>query len=470
MELESVFDGQEFYGTLNSITVNADGKSDKDIIEDLSIKLKTKQQADSGMVLVFSGERKMRIVEDIDSITDDTIKGLVTTENDKWKILEDKEKIIDFEDEMKSFENSKIPFIILTNYQISDSNEVSFYRIETEKIEKVIDEGKGYNLIDLLGEEGELKDLITKVNISGSDQRSSSNRIEKKCMGKISVAETMALFSILTAIAHIIIGRNPTYFVWIEKDQINYIRWVEYSITSAIMVFGLAGLCGITQSEELVPIAILTGVTNIFGLGIEAIKNLEFYLNYYTPEEISQARAMMSIYPNDVGIMEGMPGMGQPVDMGGINNSNLFTKRLKTVKKILFVAGCITHSYPWARILWKLNKSINSFGKFDEYIKNSEKGDELARKVFAKRLESFSKIRPFIIWATWGLAAIYWSFPINMITQQFLDDNNPTYEKYYKGEVRYILLSMVAKSFLTWIIWSGSLRDGEGPRRDLENC
>ena len=48
-----------------------------------------------------------------------------------------------------------------------------------------------------------------------------------------------------------------------------------------------------------------------------------------------------------------------------------------------------------------------------------------------------------------------------MIDQQFRS-SEPSEKKYYKGEVNYIFLSMIAKSFLTWVIWYGSNR----PTRD----
>ena len=53
-----------------------------------------------------------------------------------------------------------------------------------------------------------------------------------------------------------------------------------------------------------------------------------------------------------------------------------------------------------------------------------------------------------------------------MISQYFTGKMNSN--KYYRGEVVYILISMIAKSFLTWTIFTGALRDDN--RRDLENC
>ena len=184
------------------------------------------------------------------------------------------------------------------------------------------------------------------------------------------------------------------------RENVNYFRWIEYSITSAIMVLGVTGLTGITRSEEAVPIFILTGITNIFGLGIECIK----------------------LPKNDVE----------------------YAKRLNNVRKILFVTACVTHSYPWARIIVRLFGAIGSFDEFIKLLndkKTEKKDDQRTLDAFKERLKRFSEISPLIRLAVLGLAAIYWSFPINMISQYFVGPMNSN--KYFRGEFTYILISMI---------------------------
>ena len=435
MELESKFNDELFAQFLKEITVSFN--TEKIAIAEFLCKLNDKPNADSAILLIFK--------EEVVNSSDDDFET---------KILNKAERnvIVKFEEEIKLFDNGQIPFVRLSNFSFNNDGEdkIKLVRITKDLLQSKLDNDEN-NFDNLFDEESnDIKTLINKVKVSGNDNRSSSNRLETKCLGKVPVAETMALFSVLTAISHLIISSRPRYFGWIKDDQINYLRWIEYSITSSIMVVGLSGLCGITQSEELVPIAILTGVTNIFGLAIESIKNIKFQLNYNSTTN------------RDPSLMDSIYDKAYP-------NHVVLNKNFNTVKKILFVTACITHSYPWARILFKLNSGINSFGSFDKYIRDSKKGDPLARKVFGKRLEGFSKISPLIKAATWGLATIYWVFPLNMFNQQFRSEVNPSFEKYYRGELNYIIISMVAKSFLTWIIWSGSLRDGEG-RADLNSC
>ena len=447
MVLEGKFaNGDNFKSFLNTITIDYKvdkqkkytQKADSILVEELNEKLNDKPNADSGILIIFKGNA-------FDSSFD--VKDF------------ERKMVLDFEQELKSFDNGNIPFVRLSNYPFNGivNDQVKLVRISKDLLETQ-SENSEIDLKELFADSDKIKILLNKVKVK--DNRTSSNRLETKCLGKVPVAETMALFSLLTAVSHLVISTRPNYKRWIFSDQINYLRWLEYSITSSIMVLGLSGLCGITQSEELVPIAILTGVTNIFGLAIESIKNISFISTYPLKGKdldlVTQTKYMNENFP----------------EFTVVNNN------LNVVKKILFITACITHSYPWARILFKLNSGINSFGKFDDYIKKAKQKDDdlknenefkLTRKVFGKRLERFSKISPLIKAATWGLAAIYWVFPINMINQQFRSKVNPSFKKYYQGELNYIIISMIAKSFLTWIIWSGSLRDGEG-RADLNNC
>lgn len=450
MLLESKFSNALFEQVLKDITVTFTKENEKEVIAKLFSKFNDKPNADSAILLIYKNDP----VNSFDNDFSNQISNKV-----ERNIIES------FEEEIKLFDNGQIPFIRLSNYPFNSNNkdQIKLVKISKDSLQSKIDNNEN-NFDNLFDEEStDIKTLINKVKVSGNDNRSSSNRLETKCLGKVPVAETMALFSVLTAVSHLVISSRPRYFGWIKHDQINYLRWLEYSITSSIMVFGLSGLCGITQSEELVPIAILTGVTNIFGLAIEAIKNFSFQYNYLTPS--------MSP-PDEKDVITGFKNNDLNADHSILDLSNNFN----TIKKILFVTACITHSYPWARILFKLNSGINSFGSFDEYIKKAENTTSrdnnefnLTKKVFGKRLERFSKISPLIKAATWGLAAIYWVFPLNMINQQFRSNENPSFKKYYRGELNYIIISMVAKSFLTWVIWSGSLRDGEG-RADLDSC
>lgn len=320
-----------------------------------------------------------------------------------------------FSDEFyaKSYDNQKNEESI-DSFEISENVEMDI----KEFVEKIIEK---YDIVK------------GKMDITRREEMISSTQTYNKCIGKgISLSYTMSLFSALTCLAHVFLVRNhdSLYKNWIKNDQIQYARWIEYSITSSIMVTALAGIVGITSIEELIPIFILSSATNIFGLGIESIKS------------------------------------NKP--------------KLKNVKKILFGMATITHSYPWIRIITKFFAALNNFDEMKDLISNcSVKGrtDEIAQKrkdirdLLLERLELVSGLSGLIKSAIVGLAIIYFSFPINMINQYFnknKENGNFIDKKHYiQGEKNYIILSMIAKSFLSWVLFAASFRN---PREDLDIC
>ena len=87
----------------------------------------------------------------------------------------------------------------------------------------------------------------------------------------------MVVFSLLTALSHIsfISFRKSTYTDKYIKNQVNTQRWLEYTVTSSIMMFSFMGVSGIDSLEELIPFTFLVGITNIIGLLIEQSKELD---------------------------------------------------------------------------------------------------------------------------------------------------------------------------------------------------
>uniref|UniRef100_A0A6C0EK48 Uncharacterized protein n=1 Tax=viral metagenome TaxID=1070528 RepID=A0A6C0EK48_9ZZZZ len=240
-----------------------------------------------------------------------------------------------------------------------------------------------------------------------------------------SLGYSIALFSFLTSLSHysFISFRKDKYREYID-NQINIQRWLEYSITSSIMMFSLFGLSMIDYMEEIVPLTILIAVTNIFGLGIESIKDRD--------------------------------------------KENLRT--------ILFRAGIFTNGWPWIFLSYKYKEGIKNITKEqfidrlaenapDEYSASKEDGVKYtnAEKVW----EIFdTKIKSAITILIYALRGLYLLFPANMYfnylkplrtlppeSEGMLDPDD-----FYKLEKNYIFLSMAAKSTLSWIIWSATLR------------
>jgi len=230
----------------------------------------------------------------------------------------------------------------------------------------------------------------------------------------VPLAASVIAFSLICAIAHGLVlysgkkfNGKANYYQMILVNKINYFRWFEYTISSAIMVVNIAALARISSVYQLANIAILTGITNLFGLWMEQT-------DVNSPRAISGSRI------------------------------------------IAFVAGFITFFPPWIII-------INKFVKDGRYFKNevlpfieasSEEETELPS--FLQDYDTYVKI------AAYGLFGIYFLFPLNMFLQYWIYPKYFEKKAYYYGEIGYIFLSMISKVFLSLTIFIGALQPTDG--------
>ena len=84
----------------------------------------------------------------------------------------------------------------------------------------------------------------------------------------ISIAWGVAVFLFLSAAAHLIISA-PGVYGWYEKNlrnERNYARWIEYSLSSSVMVVLIAMLVGIADIAALLALAGVNASMILFGL------------------------------------------------------------------------------------------------------------------------------------------------------------------------------------------------------------
>lgn len=84
----------------------------------------------------------------------------------------------------------------------------------------------------------------------------------------LSIAWGVALFLFMSATAHLVISL-PGVFRWYEdslKNTRNYARWIEYSLSSSLMVVLIAMLVGIADIAALIAIAGVNASMILFGL------------------------------------------------------------------------------------------------------------------------------------------------------------------------------------------------------------
>ncbi|MDX1469450.1 MAG: heliorhodopsin HeR [Acidimicrobiia bacterium] len=84
----------------------------------------------------------------------------------------------------------------------------------------------------------------------------------------ISIAWGVAVFLFLSAAAHLLISA-PGVYGWYEKNlrnKRNYARWIEYSLSSSVMVVLIAMLVGIADIAALLALAGVNASMILFGL------------------------------------------------------------------------------------------------------------------------------------------------------------------------------------------------------------
>jgi len=87
----------------------------------------------------------------------------------------------------------------------------------------------------------------------------------------IPLGPMVAMFLFVSAIAHFTLS-SPMGYPWYVrnlKKGINHARWLEYSISSSIMIVVIAMLCGIYELSALISLFALNATMNMFGLVME---------------------------------------------------------------------------------------------------------------------------------------------------------------------------------------------------------
>ncbi len=95
----------------------------------------------------------------------------------------------------------------------------------------------------------------------------------EKTFFDVSFAWAIALFLALAAVDHLLMAA-PGIRDWYERNlrrKINYARWVEYSISASVMVVLIAMLTGITNLYGLVGLFAINSAMILFGLLMERI-------------------------------------------------------------------------------------------------------------------------------------------------------------------------------------------------------
>jgi hypothetical protein len=90
-------------------------------------------------------------------------------------------------------------------------------------------------------------------------------------IGSLRIGPAVALFLLLSAIAHFIIASPLYYSTYVAnlKKNTNYLRWLEYALSSSVMIVVISMLVGMYDLSSLILIFTLNAMMNLFGFMME---------------------------------------------------------------------------------------------------------------------------------------------------------------------------------------------------------
>lgn len=88
---------------------------------------------------------------------------------------------------------------------------------------------------------------------------------------QLNLGHFISVFLFLSAFFHLLLILPGIYQWYVEnlKKKINYLRWIEYALSSSVMIVAIAILCGMFDLPSLILIFGLNAMMNLFGLMME---------------------------------------------------------------------------------------------------------------------------------------------------------------------------------------------------------
>jgi hypothetical protein len=232
---------------------------------------------------------------------------------------------------------------------------------------------------------------------------------------EVNLGYVISSFLFLSAFAHFLTILPRVYEWYIEnlKNKINLIRWYEYAISSSVMIYVIAQLCNINDGMTLLLIVGVNACMNLFGASME--------MHNSTLRKLSHNQTVVEK------TLEGKKVVA-------VENHVQSTFRVNWSH---FIYGCFAGVLPWIVMGVYFFVSLDRLGDVAELPQEVKDVLNTVQFIFPSLFLFFN------------------CFAINMVLQY--KEIGP-WKNYLFGEKVYILLSLLAKSFLAWFIWGGTLR------------
>ncbi len=228
----------------------------------------------------------------------------------------------------------------------------------------------------------------------------------------VNLGYTISSFLFLSAAAHFITILPGVYEWYISKlkEKVNLIRWYEYAISSSVMVYVIAIQCGIRDATTLLLLVGINACMNLFGGAMEMHNSALRKLSYIKQNGGNDV---------DTNVVE-------------LDDDANFKPNWSS-----FVYGCFAGILPWIVMGIYFFVSLDRLGNVEQLPQQVKDVLNNVRFIFP------------------ALFIFFNLFAINMILQY---KKVGPWKSYLFGEKSYIILSLVAKSFLAWFVWGGTLR------------
>jgi Heliorhodopsin len=228
----------------------------------------------------------------------------------------------------------------------------------------------------------------------------------------VNLGYAISSFLFLSAIAHFITILPGVYQWYLNnlKYKINLIRWYEYALSSSVMVFVIANLSGVRDGMTLLLLFGINACMNLFGASMEMQASAERKLSM-----------LKQTGKSDIAQVE------QDLDEDKEFRPNWSS----------FIYGCFAGILPWVVMGLYFFVTLDRIGSVEEIPQRVKDTLNTVRFIFP------------------ALFVFFNLFAINMILQY---KRLGPWKRYIFGEKTYIILSLLAKTFLAWFIWGGTLR------------
>jgi len=228
----------------------------------------------------------------------------------------------------------------------------------------------------------------------------------------VNLGYVISSFLFLSALAHFITILPGVHDWYLKnlKNKINLIRWYEYAISSSVMVYVIAIQTGMRDGLALLLLVGLNACMNLFGASMELHNS-----------SLRQLSILKLTGKSDI----------EQVEMDLDEDSNFKPNWTH------FIYGCFAGILPWLVMAVYFFVTLDRVGNVEDLPQRVKDVLNTVRFIFP------------------ALFVFFNLFAINMILQY---KRVGKWKSYLFGEKAYIVLSLLAKSFLAWFIWGGTLR------------